>query len=150
MMNSKENARHLDVVELAKLIRTTLKAHFPGVKFGVTTDRYSMGSTVRVRWTDGPTTHDVDAILSRYDRVTFDGMTDSTGNKGPVQLDNGEWVRIYSYISTSRDNSETMRARVRDFMTRNNIDPQHLHRVAWGCKLVNNCLIVGKDALRSL
>lgn len=58
-------------------LRTQLKATFPGVKFRVTSSRYSGGSSVDVRWTDGPLAKDVEALADRYQLGSFDGMDDS-------------------------------------------------------------------------
>ena len=97
------NARTLDARELATAIRGALRREFPRVKFGVTIARYAGGSSVYVKWTDGPTGPMVDRAIAIFDRQGFDGMTDSETNAGPFQLPGtGEWVRAYSYVSTER------------------------------------------------
>lgn len=53
-------------------IRIELKAAFPKVKFSVTSDY----NTVNVRWADGPTTKQVEAIANKYKAGNFDGMQD--------------------------------------------------------------------------
>lgn len=60
----------------AKLIRATLKAEFPATKFSVRSHSYAGGSSVYVRWTDGPTEAVVDAIVSDFNGRGFDGMID--------------------------------------------------------------------------
>lgn len=60
----------------AKNIRLELKANFPGVKFGVRTERFSMGDSIDVKWTDGPTSIQVDSIIQKYSAGSFDGMVD--------------------------------------------------------------------------
>ena len=45
----------IDVNECSKLIKRTLKAAFPGVKFSVRLDKYSGGHSIDASWTDGPT-----------------------------------------------------------------------------------------------
>lgn len=67
---------YLTCADTAKLLRTALKNAFPGVKFSVRSDTYSGGASIRVRWTDGPFTKDVDAIAQRYAGATFDGSID--------------------------------------------------------------------------
>lgn len=73
-------ARHIDTAEVAKLIRKALSgafsASFPDTRFSVKISRYSGGSSVRVRWTDGPTTAMVEAIAKRFQGSSFDGMVD--------------------------------------------------------------------------
>ena len=63
--------------QAAKLIRAELKKAFPGVKFSVTSNGYSMGDSVYVDWTDGPTRDQVHSIAGKYQEGHFDGMTDS-------------------------------------------------------------------------
>lgn len=65
-------------------IRKLLKAKFPGFKFSVTSSTFSGGDAIDVRWTDGPTSEAVRAIIDRFSAGSFDGMTD-----------------LYSYESTA-------------------------------------------------
>ena len=53
----------------AKNIRQELKAAFPGVKFSVTKRDYG---SVSVKWTDGPTVDQVDAITGKYKSGYYD------------------------------------------------------------------------------
>lgn len=68
--------RYIDAREASAMIRATLKREFPGVKFGVRLSRYSGGSSVRVDWTDGPRTGDVEAFIQPFAGRGFDGMID--------------------------------------------------------------------------
>lgn len=61
----------------AQAIRKELKQAFPGIKFSVTSDNFSMGNSVDVSWTDGPTSEHVQQIVNKYQYGHFDGMTDS-------------------------------------------------------------------------
>ena len=74
------DTKYLTTAETAKLIRTALKKAFPGVKFGVRSSEYSMGSSVRVAWTDGPTTKQVEGVAKQYGSSGFDGMIDMKYN----------------------------------------------------------------------
>lgn len=60
----------------AKAIRTKLKQVFPTVTFKVTSDAFSGGNSVDIRWTDGPTTAQVNAIAHWHQEGRFDGMID--------------------------------------------------------------------------
>lgn len=60
----------------AQAIRQDLKKAFPGVKFRVRSSSFSMGNSVDVDWTDGPTGSEVDRIIGRYQYGHFDGMQD--------------------------------------------------------------------------
>lgn len=62
--------------DTAKLIRVQLKAKFPKVKFSVKTSVYSGGSSINIKWTDGPTGEMVEKICKPYAGSGFDGMTD--------------------------------------------------------------------------
>lgn len=69
-------SRYIDTADVAKLVRKHLKKEFPGVKFSVRTDRYAGGSSVDVKWTDGPTANTVDAVIAPFSGAKFDGMID--------------------------------------------------------------------------
>lgn len=60
----------------AKNIRKELKSAFPGIKFSVVSERYSMGNSININWTDGPSKKAVEAISNKYSAGYFDGMTD--------------------------------------------------------------------------
>lgn len=67
---------YVSSTDTAKIIRRELKANFPDIKFSVRTDSYSGGSSIRIKWTDGPPTAEVESLVSRYKAGWFDGMTD--------------------------------------------------------------------------
>lgn len=71
-----DGSLHLSCAETAKLIRAALKKAFPGVKFRVTSKSYSMGASVTVGWTDGPTGSEVNEVTGIYSGAGFDGMID--------------------------------------------------------------------------
>ena len=62
-------------------IRIELKRAFPGVKFSVTSEGFSMGCAIRIGWTAGPTVAAVEAFVDKYEYGTFDSMTDCAGCK---------------------------------------------------------------------
>ena len=64
------------LVTAAANLRRQLKARWPGIKFSVRVERFSMGDALRVSWTDGPTTPMVDELASRYKAGSFDGYSD--------------------------------------------------------------------------
>ena len=72
------NVRSIYIVETAKIVRAELKAAFPGIKFSVRSEQYSMGCHLYVSWTDGPAVRAVEAITDQFYGTGFDGMTDST------------------------------------------------------------------------
>jgi len=63
----------------AKNIRIELKRAFPGFKFRVVSDSFSMGCSIDVSWIDGPTESEVGGIVKKYEYGTFDAMTDCSG-----------------------------------------------------------------------
>lgn len=63
----------LPAPDVAKLIRSALKAAHPAVKFSVRTSSYNC---VNVGWTDGPSQPAVDSIIEPYSFGGFDGMID--------------------------------------------------------------------------
>lgn len=66
----------VDTADVAKLVRRQLKIHFPETKFSVRISRYSGGSSIDVRWTDGPTEDAVDPHVKQFSGARFDGMID--------------------------------------------------------------------------
>lgn len=52
--------------DTAKRVRATLKHYFPTVKFSVRSKVYSGGSSIDVRWIDGPRTRAVEQIAQQY------------------------------------------------------------------------------------
>lgn len=100
-----------DIVVAAKNIRAELAAAFPGVKFSVRSERFSMGNAIRVEWTDGPTGKTVDAITDKYTEGDFDGSTDSYTYR------RDSWTTKYGgakYVTTSRRHSPAMVQRAID------------------------------------
>ena len=57
-------------------IKEELKKTFPSVKFSVRSESFSMGNSVNVSWTDGPTKKEVDNIIDKYQYGHFNGMDD--------------------------------------------------------------------------
>lgn len=91
------------LVAAAKNIRIELARAFPGVKFKVVTERFSMGDAIRVRWTDGPTADQVEQFTDRYVSGTFDAMTDCSG------IVSSAWMDAFGdakFITCSRDYSD--------------------------------------------
>lgn len=89
-------------------IKLELKQHFPSVKFSVRSESFSMGNAVRVSWTDGPTTDQVESITGKYQY--YAGLDQSDCQ----QYDSstfGKAVDIVlgraKYVSTSRNVSDT-------------------------------------------
>ena len=90
-------------VVAAKNIRTELKRAFPGVKFSVRSDSYAGGNAVRISWTDGPTSEQVEKIADKYSGGSFDGMTDCYNHR------RSPWTEVFGeakYITQSRHDSD--------------------------------------------
>lgn len=86
----------------AKNIRIELKRAFPGVKFSVTSESFSMGDAISIRWTDGATGKQVEEITGKYKAGSFDGMTDC------YDYESTNWTEAFGdakYVSTSREYS---------------------------------------------
>jgi hypothetical protein len=67
---------YVDVARTAKLIRDLLAKKFPAAKFSVRSSSYSMGASVDVSWTDGPTEKQVRELTEPFGGAGFDGMID--------------------------------------------------------------------------
>lgn len=93
--------------QCAKEIRQDLKKAFPGVKFSVRSDTFSMGNSVDVSWTDGPTDEAVSAIVRKYQYGHFDGMVDmyEYSNKR-------EDIAQVKFVQTHRTMSDEIRDKI--------------------------------------
>jgi hypothetical protein len=99
---------YLTAAETAKLVRKALKEAFPKEKFSVRSHTYAGGASIRIGWTDGPQTADVDTVVGKFAGSGFDGMIDlKTSNShwlypdGTVEL--FEYQIGHSYGSTTLD-----------------------------------------------
>ena len=103
--------RTISRVETAKLVRKALKAKFPGHKFSVRSESYSMGSSINVFWTDGPTQDEVSQVTSPFAGCEFDAMQDlKVARTG--ELD-GEPVRFGAdFVSCHRSISDERKAEI--------------------------------------
>ena len=91
----------------SSVIKAELKNVWPWVKFSVTADTFSMGDAVRIHWTDGPTTSEVDNITGKYQQGHFDGMTDMYENSN-----SREDIPQAKYITTSRKQNEETKSKL--------------------------------------
>jgi hypothetical protein len=60
----------------SKNLKRELQRAFPGIKFSVSSESYSGGDSITVRWTLGPSTDEVKAISNKYKKGHFNGMED--------------------------------------------------------------------------
>lgn len=87
----------------AKAIREELKLNFPDYKFSVTSESFSGGNSVRISWTNGATTDQVDNIVNKYQYGHFNGMEDIYEYSNRV-----EGLPQVKYVSTNRTVSEEL------------------------------------------
>jgi len=71
--------RDLDVPQAAKLLRTKLAAAFPATKFSVRSSRFSMGESIEVSWTDGPSEMRVKQIANAFKDISRDSFGEILG-----------------------------------------------------------------------
>jgi hypothetical protein len=62
--------------QAAREIRKELKKEFPHIKFSVRSQNFSMGDAVYVSYENGVSQKAVEAIISKYQYGTFNGMED--------------------------------------------------------------------------
>lgn len=60
----------------AKQIKQILKKEFPSINFSVTSENYAGGNAVRIHYTDGVPTEQVDKLVKKFQYGNFDGMND--------------------------------------------------------------------------
>lgn len=88
--------RYIDTREQAAMVRKALKKNFPTVKFSVRIQRYAGGSSVHVRYVDGPPEKSVSAVVDRFDGKRFDGMIDLSYNANHYLLPDGSVEFAYT------------------------------------------------------
>ncbi len=89
----------------AAAIKAELKEAFPGIKFSVTSKSFSMGDSVNIDWTDGPTVKEVEQFSSKYQYGHFNGMEDIYEN-----TNSRDDIPQAKYVSESRHMSEELKA----------------------------------------
>lgn len=96
------------LTETASIVRWALGESFPGVKFSVRSESYSMGCTIRVSWVDGPTGSQVNPILDRFSSSDFDSMQDMKTYRGAATW-HGKKVKFTGdYIRGQRTESAAL------------------------------------------
>lgn len=103
--------RTLETKEVAALLRKRLKATFPGVKFSVRSHLYAGGSSIDIRWTDGPRAKEVEAITNGAQGSKFDGSIDLKSNGLNWLLPNG------SLVHASNRGTESSRGSIPETVT---------------------------------
>jgi len=93
--------------QAAAAIREELKTKFKGVKFSVTSENFSMGNSVNITWTDGPTEDEVQEITGKYQYGHFNGMEDIY-----EYSNRREDIPQAKYVSEHRKQSEETRAAI--------------------------------------
>lgn len=82
----------------AASLKADLEKNFPGIKFSVRSKSFSMGDSIGVSWTDGPTSEQVDLIAGAYQEGHFNGMEDIYEYDHTRTFDRGS----AKYVTTSR------------------------------------------------
>lgn len=104
--------RYINATDTAKIIRRKLAETFPGQRFSVTSKSYSMGASISIKWTDGPTEDEVESITGQFEGADFDGSIDLKSYHDSYL--NGERVHFGAdYVFCSRFLSEAATAIVR-------------------------------------
>ena len=85
--------------EVAKLIRKDLKAAFPGEKFSITSESFSMGNAVNVNCLSESTdTQEVRTLLDKYKDGDFNSMEDiHEYRSNPENLPRVKYVSVQKY-----------------------------------------------------
>jgi len=100
--------KYIGTTDIAKIIREMLKKAYPETKFSVRSSKYAGGSSIDIRWTDGPTEDQVKAKTGYFQGADFDGMQDLKTYRGEREWQ-GEMVHFsVDFIFTKRAYSEAM------------------------------------------
>ena len=88
-------------------IRIQLKRAFPGIKFSVTSEVFSGGDSINIKWAMGPTGREVEAITARYQEGHFNGMEDIYENNRE-----NVWPELFGgakYVCENREDGDAYR-----------------------------------------
>jgi hypothetical protein len=100
-----------EAAQAAKQIKAELKKEFPSIKFSVKSSNFSMGNSVNIGWTNGPTDKKVCAITDKYQYGHFDGMTDTYEN-----TNNRTDIPQAKYVMAQRTITEDIRKMAFNFL----------------------------------
>lgn len=89
----------------AAAIKAELTSLYPHIKFSVKSDSFSMGDSVHVNWTDGPTDSEVNDVIKKYQYGHFNSMEDIYEN-----TNSRDDIPQSKYVSGSRTQSEDLKA----------------------------------------
>ena len=108
----KTDGKYLRTGEVSRNLRAVLKHEFPGVKFSVTSNSFSGGDSVRVKWVDGPTHAAVNRIVDAFQI----NRPDISGDYwDPVETATTAVCGGFSYTFANREYSEATSKFVTDF-----------------------------------
>lgn len=110
---------YISSTDTAKMLRAALKEAFPGFKFSVRTDKYSMGSSINIGWTDGPNAAMVESVAKVFAGSYFDGSIDYKGSRY-VMIDGIASSFGADFVHCRRDYSEDLTAKIQAAWDRKN------------------------------
>ena len=102
---------YISTTDTAKLIRSALKAAFPGVKFSVNSDKYAGGSSIRVKYTDGPELAKVEVVAKEFVGSVRDHDADCNITRA-VEIDGVRTVYGPDYVFVSQQVSPARQAAI--------------------------------------
>lgn len=104
---------YISTVDTAKLIRKALGESFKGIKFSVKSSIYAGGSSINVKWIDGPNTAQVEAVIGIFNGSYFDGSIDYKGCR--YAMIDGVQTRFGAdFIFCNREYSDALKQKALD------------------------------------
>lgn len=110
-----EKGKYLRTGEVSRNLRAILKHEFPGVKFTVRSDSYSLGDSVRVGWVDGPSSEAVSGVVDIF-RNEGGKMPDGYKFTSTAA---SEFCGYFSYAFMDREITPEVRMKVQDLLRAN-------------------------------
>lgn len=120
---AKKNKKKSSHAAAAAAIKAELTSIYPNIKFSVTSESFSMGNSVHVGYTDGPTSNQIDDIIKKYQYGHFNGMEDLYEN-----TNSRDDIPQAKYVSAQRDMSEETKALLMQDAERL-FNPDHYSRI---------------------
>jgi hypothetical protein len=132
-----------DYARASANLKLELRSTWPQVAFSVTSESHTGGSSIRIRWVNGPTDAQVDEIAKKYQYTYYtenDILSDGTSYKNDAMhkaVD--QWLGSAKYVSCARSVSEDVREEVRvallDYFNGIPSEVNNVHSVTAGAEI---------------
>jgi len=109
--------------QTSKTIKKLLLKDYPNIKWSVTSENFSGGNAVRIKWNDGPSYQEIDSFAKQFQYGTFNGMIDL------YEYTNKEDYPQVKFVTISRNISEGIYNKAFHFAKNYYSDFENVHTI---------------------